>query len=217
MTAVSGSRTGALLRNVALYLLAFTFIIVWLPLVRSVLDGPSYQWGTSYFGWTFSGAGLAGDFWFLVVQAALALAALYLGFRRPGVFSYALLVGWLALGAASVAYAYFHDGGLVFRGDTLGVEVNLTLFAFALYAIALAAAVAAALLEHGGGARPPAFAWRTSNTVAFALAVALLPVQYLLLRYSSGQETADQVGVILTMVQWAAVVFALGLARKTSI
>lgn len=209
------SRTGALLRNVALYIVAFTFIIAWLPLVRSILDGPSYEWGTAFFGYGFSGAGISGDFWFLVAQGLLAFAILYLGFRTPGAASYLLLTPWLALNAGSYVHGYLaNPEALMFHGDTLGVHVNIGLFAVALYGGALVAAAAAAVLEMGGGRKPARFAWTRANTIALLAALALLPVQFLLLRYASGREFADQAGVILTMAQWAAIVFALGLDRK---
>ncbi len=209
------SKTGALLRNIALYIVAFTFIIAWLPLVRSILDGPTYQWGAAFFDVGFSGAGLGGDFWFLVAQAILASAILYLGFRSPGALSYLLLSLWLALNAASFVYGFITDPeALMFHGDTLGVHVNIGLFAVALHGGALFAAIGGAALEMGGGRRPPRFAWTRANTIALLVALALLPVQFLLLRYAVGQELADQVGVILTMAQWAGIVFALGLDRK---
>jgi hypothetical protein len=216
MTAEMISKRGALLRNVALCITAVTFVIAWLPLVRSLLDGPSYQWGATFFGRSFSGAGLGGDFWFLLAQGALALTVLGLGFRRPGVPFYTLLIGWLALNAANIAYGLINNPqALVFEGATLGVRVNIGPLALAIYAAALLCAVAAALLEYANGRRPPRFAWTAANTAAVAAAAALLPLQYILLREASGQDLADQIGVILTMTQWFALVIALGLSRRT--
>jgi hypothetical protein len=209
------SRTGAVLRNVAILICAFTFIIAWLPLVRSVLDGPSYQWGAEYFGHRLGGAGLGGDFWFLLVQGAFALALLYFGFRRAGWFAYALICVWLGANFANVLHSYFfQDGGIEFHGDTLGVAVNITLAAAALFGAGLAAAIVGALLEHAGGQRPPQFHWRGVNTSILALALALAPIQFVLLRYAVGRELADQIGVILTMTQWLMLVIAFSIARK---
>ena len=95
------SRLGAFLRNVALYVVAFTFIIAWLPLVRAPIDGPSYEWGVVYYGRQFAGAGTGGDFWLLLAQGALAFAVLHLGFRAPGRLSDWLLSSWLAFNAGS--------------------------------------------------------------------------------------------------------------------
>lgn len=149
MTAETTSKSGALLRNLALCITAVTFVIAWLPLVRSLLDGPSYQWGTTFFGQSFSGAGLGGDFWFLAAQGALALTIVGLGFRRPGGLFYALFIGWLALNVANLGHGFIaNPQALVFEGATLGIRVNIGLVALAIYAAALICAVAAALLEY---------------------------------------------------------------------
>ena len=209
------SKTGALLRNIALYIAAFSFILAWLPLVRSTFDGPGYEWGATYFGRGFHGAGMGGDYWVLLAETGLAVAILSLGFRRPGALSTLLLGGWLALNAATFSAGYLDDPeALVFHGDTLGVHVNIGLFAVALFGGALAAVLIGAYLEMGGGKRPPRFPWTHANTIALLIALAPLPIQYFLLNRSSGQEFGDQAGVILTMLQWAAIVFALGLDRK---
>jgi hypothetical protein len=209
------SRAGAFWRNLALYFVAFTFITAWLPLVRSVLDGPTYQWGADYFGQRVAGAGLGGDFWFLIIQGAIALAMIHLGFRRPGALSYALLIGWLGFNLANVVHAYFfQDGGIEFHGDTLGVAVNITIVAIVLFGGGLIAALAAAWLEHTNGKRPPRFAWTGLNTALLGAAIALAPIQFLLLRYAVGRETEDQIGVILTLLQWLLLVITFAIARK---
>jgi hypothetical protein len=214
----TSSRTGRILRNLALYFVAFTFITAWLPLVRSILDGASYQWGADYFSHRLGGAGLGGDFWFLIAQGAGALAMLYLGFRRPGLLSYALLIAWLAFNFANVAHAYiYEDGGIIFHGDTLGVVFNVTIVAMILYGGGLLVALAAAFKEHAIGQRPPRFAWANANTVVLSAAIILTPAQYTLLADASGQELADQIGVILIMVQWALIVIAFAIARRRAL
>jgi hypothetical protein len=52
-----------------------------------------------------------------------------------------------------------------------------------------------------------------ANFVLLATAVALLPVQYVLLSTGTGQETNDVVGVLLTMVGWVLLSTGLGLWR----
>jgi hypothetical protein len=204
-----------LARNSALYVAAFTFALAWLMLVRSILDGQSYEWATFYLGMRFSGAGLDGDFWLLIAQTALAFAILYLGFRKPGPLSYSILILWLALNTASWVYAYFDDPeALVFRGDTFGVSINIGILAIGVFGAALLAALIGAALEMTRGRRPPRFPWTRANTIALVIALAILPVQFLLLRFAVGRALADQVGVILTLLQWAAIVFALGLDRR---
>ncbi|GAB4526604.1 MAG: hypothetical protein Kow00133_15470 [Amphiplicatus sp.] len=47
-----------------------------------------------------------------------------------------------------------------------------------------------------------------------APALAILPVQFALLRFGEPHARTDEIGVILTIAQWLAIVFALGLDRK---
>ena len=43
-------------------------------MVRGAFDGPTYNWGTSYFGKQFSGSGTGGgDYWLLVVKSIFAI------------------------------------------------------------------------------------------------------------------------------------------------
>ena len=51
--------------------ITLTFVTGWLPFVRGVMDGPTYQWGGGLFAWNFSGAGTGGDFWYAALMAAL--------------------------------------------------------------------------------------------------------------------------------------------------
>ena len=77
-------RPSFILRLILIWL-TILFVLGWLPMLRGAFDGPSYEWGNSYFGKQFSGKGTAGDYWFLIVQAALGILILFLGWRgaRP--------------------------------------------------------------------------------------------------------------------------------------
>lgn len=46
-----------------------TLIIIWLPLVRGLMDGETYQWANSIWGMQIGGSGVRGDYWLLLVQA----------------------------------------------------------------------------------------------------------------------------------------------------
>ncbi len=208
------SKTGAALRNLALWIFAMTAILAWLPFMRSILDGPSYQWALAYFGLQFSGAGLSGDFWLIAVLAALAIAILYFGFRDPGRGFQQIFEIWLFLHAASYLYEYVRaPEAFIFEGETLGIRVNLGLWAFAIYAVALVIALAASLLERGPGRRPPRFRWTRTNSILFALALAPLPLQFYLVRFEPVAR-ADEIGVLLTMAQWVALAYAFAANRR---
>ncbi len=64
---------------------AFTLLVIWLPFVRGLMDGETYQWGHSFFQWGYGGSGVGGAYWLIVLQAFFALALVYFGWRgaRP--------------------------------------------------------------------------------------------------------------------------------------
>ena len=87
-------------RRIQILLMAWLtlgFVTAWLPLLRGAMDGPSYEWGDSLFGWQFSGAGTGGDYAYVAAKAALAVAFLWFGWRRPNGLFRPALVAWLAL------------------------------------------------------------------------------------------------------------------------
>ncbi len=189
--------------------LTLTFVIAWLPFLRGAMDGPSYQWGASHFGWDFGGAGTGGDYWFAAAKAALAVLLLWAGWRRPnGPFRMALLL-WLALRLADTVHAaILAPEDFRFQGDTLGVDVSLALVAPALDAAMLLAAFWW-FMQAPAIKVPPL---GRLNIVLLAIFALLLPVQYWLLSAGSGQDTNDVVGVLLTMAGW--VLLSVGLGRR---
>ena len=75
-----------------------TMLLVWLPLVRGVMDGESYQWGASFWGKQFSGSGVRGDYWLLIVRALVGITILYLGWRGANQPFHWLLLLWHNVG-----------------------------------------------------------------------------------------------------------------------
>ena len=188
--------------------LTLIFLTAWLPMLRGAMDGASYEWGAALLGARFSGAGTSGDYWFVMVKAAIAIALLGFGWRRPNGGFRVALVAWLALAFADTLYnVVTAPEAFRFQGDTLGVDISLVLVAPALDAAMLALAIY-------WGFRAPALPvppLARANFVMLATAVALLPVQYVLLSTGTGQETNDVVGVLLTMVGWVLLSTGLGL------
>jgi hypothetical protein len=114
-----------LLRAILIWTM-LTLIIVWLPLVRGLMDGDSYQWGNSFWGMQIGGSGVGGDYWLLVVQAILGIAVLYLGWRGAQQPFHWLVLLWLIPLAVQACYnAFTSPDDYRFRGDTLGVDVSL--------------------------------------------------------------------------------------------
>lgn len=199
------ARIARMARLALLFGLTAVLVLNWLPLVRGLLDGPSYQWGLQMFGRSYSGAGLQGDYGLLVGWAAVGVGLLFLGWRRPGpLFKGAALLWTGALGA-DWAWLVWSGQEVAFEGATLGVALSVERIATALYGLLFLLAAVWALLGRPG----PAPRWTSLNTALLATAVLMLPVQYLLLRTGQGQEAREVIGVLMTMGQWLLVSLSL--------
>ena len=173
------------------------------------MDGDSYRWANSLFGHVFWGDGVGGDLWFLVGQTAIGIAIVWLGTRpRPGALFVGLLSGWSALLLGSSVYqALTTTEDIRFRGDTLGIDVSIkwvapisyvVLFGLVLTWLALRAGSERSITEE-----------RESRPGFLILLLALLPIQFLLLRFGAPHGTTDQIGVIVTILQWVFLPWAL--------
>lgn len=187
-----------------------TMIIVWLPLIRGLMDGDSYEWGNSFWGIQVGGQGVHGQYWLLLLQAIIGIAVLYFGWRgarQP--FHWLLLLWHIPLGAQAIYDAISSPEDYRFRGDTLGVDVSLAwvgpLF-FGGFALLSVLWVIRDFRRERDTAAPE---WKRANYVLLLIAVSLLPIQFLLLRFGEQHGPGDQAGVILTMCQW--VLINLGL------
>ena len=187
-----------------------TLIVTWLPLVRGLLDGDTYEWGNSFWGKQIGGHGLHGDYWLLLIQAAFGILLLYLGWRgarQP--FHWLLLLWQIPLAAQACYNSFTSPEDYRFRGDTLGVDVSLAwvgpVFAggFALLSIFW---VVRDLRAKQKKVIPE---WRRANLIFLLIALSLLPIQFVLLRFGEPHGPRDQVGVILTMMQWLLILWAM--------
>jgi hypothetical protein len=187
-----------------------TLIIVWLPLVRGLMDGDSYQWGNSAWGFQFSGRGLGGDYWFLLLQAAFGLILLYLGWRgarQP--FHWLLLLWHIQLALQAIYNSWTTPEDYRFKGDTLGVDVSLAWVGPLLFGGFALLSIWWVVRDIKSGQRRTTLQWTLANRVLLLIAVSLLPIQFVLLRFGPQHGPGDQAGVILTMLQW--VLINLGL------
>ena len=190
--------------------LTLGFLTAWLPLLRGAMDGPGYRWGGGLLGMEFSGAGLSGDYYYVVARAAIGLLLLFYGWRRPnGPFRLALL-GWLLLMLAdTLVNVIGAPDDFRFSGDTLGIDISLAVAAPLLDATMLLLACAWFLKAPALPVPPLA----RTNLVLLGAAGALLPVQYALLSAGSGQDANDVAGVLLTILGWFLLSAGLGLWR----
>lgn len=207
-----GATTGRAVHATTMWLLTLPFILFWLPFLRSLFDGASYEWGNTVFGVTFHGAGTGGDFWFPTVGTILGIVLLWSGWRGPDRIFRPLALIVVGLWFADSAYTIGSGNDIMFEGATLGVALSIGKIALAYYGVLLALIL--------WGFRRPARAGLPLGLANYALLIvvlALLPAQYYLLSAGRGQEASDQSGVIVTMAQWLllSAAFALGSLRRT--
>jgi len=207
-----GSRSGRLHR-LLLFWVALSFVLFWLPLVRSIMDGATYEWGVMWWGLRLGGTGLEGDLWYLAMGVALGIALLWSG-SGDGVFFRWVTPAWMILLLSQAVHlAVTTPEGFVFHGDTLGVRLNLTWIAPTFHAAGLLLFGWWLLGRLREGERPGARTWDATHTRRVLTLAALLPIQFVLLRFGEPHGATDAVGVVITMGQWLAVPWALGVRR----
>jgi hypothetical protein len=59
------------------------------------------------------------------------------------------------------------------------------------------------------GQPPPTISWAKTNTTLLTISLAVLPLQYYLLRFGPPHDTTDAIGVFLTIAQWLLINIAL--------
>lgn len=200
MQKLTAYRSSDRVYNLLLYVISFTFLIVWLPFIRSAFDGATYQWGQSYFGIALGGKGITADYGFLVLEiifyAALFLSVYRVKNRR--VFFALLGVWWLHF-FGNMIFGILQDPSLSFRGDTLGVDVPLIYIIIPLALIAMGLVVWVIRKDLKG--HTTEIPWNKRNRLMAWIILGPLPLQFILLRFGPHLSLVDQIGVIITIAQ----------------
>lgn len=174
-----------------------TTIVFWLPTVRGAFDGPSYQWGLIGFG----GRGIGGDYWFPLLGTSVALIVLAGGSRRRP-WAYALVAVWsalLLLGITAVVVKSPDDFRI--RGDTLGIDVSLAAVGPTVFGAAAVLSAVSAWRVHRHCHYIEA-SWQRRNWRWLGALAGALPLQFALLRFGTPNSLSDQIGVVMTIIQW---------------
>lgn len=176
----------------------FTFMIVWLPLLRCMFDGTSYTWGQTYFGVFMHSSGLSFQYLALVLMAAFYVAW-FISFhhlQNRRIF-YLLSVGWWLHIFGNLYYELITEGDTVFHGDTLNVHVSLAAIMVPLSVAAIWLVVRTILLDRKVPSQAP-FVW--NRGWAFIL-LSPLPIQAVFFATGPAHNLTDQIAVIVAILQ----------------
>lgn len=182
------------------FFVGFSFIIVWLPLLRCLMDGSSYSWGMKYFGISFFSTGITEDY-FLLPLFLLGYTALFWSFyyaKKRGVF-YAMLVLWWVHFFGNFLYEILTEGDTEFHGDTLNIHISLSTIIIPIAVLAALLIVSAITWDLKQNAT--ALAWNQRNKRGLYLILAMLAVQWILFAFGEPHGLTDQVGVVIAIVQ----------------
>ncbi len=183
-----------------MFLMAFTFLIVWLPLLRSILDGDTYQWGTTWFGIQISGAGITSSLFFLVIQLAFYVALFWSIFRAKNrMIAYLLSIVWWVHVFGNLLYEIAVEGDTMFHGDTLNVHVSLSMIVIPLSIVS--AILIGLWIRRDMNSSGTVINWSRRNTLLALLILGPLPIQAILLRVGEPHATTDEIGVLITILQ----------------
>ena len=198
-----------ILRTIMIWTMVTT-ILVWLPFVRGLIDGDSYQWGTTFWGKHFGGYGIQGDYWLLVLQIAFLITLLHLGWRgakQP--FHWMLLLWHVPIGLQAFYSSFTSPEDYRFQGDTLGVDISLAWVGPLLFGGVALLSFFWVMRDLWSDREKVDVEWATANRIFGFIALGLIPVQIVLLTSGQPHGFRDQAGVIVTIVQWILINMAL--------
>ena len=193
-------RTNTRIFNALMFFVAFTFMLVWLPLLRCLFDGPSYSWGQSYFGMSFFSKGLSADYLLLVVFFVLSLFLFASFYWIKNRMVFYILLGWWWLHAfGNVLYDIIRNGDAMFHGDTLDVHISLSAIVIPMSILALILIV---LVIRKDRKMPEVhIPWGRSNNLKAIILLGPIAIQAFLFATGEPHGLTDQIGVIIAIIQ----------------
>ena len=196
--------------NALVFWITFLLVFSWLPLIRILMDGDSYRWGTSHFGVQFAAAGWESSAWLLVFKSALLIGLLWGALRGANALFQVFLVGWCFLIAADAVHAAItNPGGLEFHGDTLGIHLKLGWPVMLVTCGFAALALWWVVRDRTRGESARRVPWTDGNTRGLVIFLALLPLQFVLLRFGEPHGMTDAIGVLITVASCPLLAWAL--------
>lgn len=188
------------LKTLLSVIVSITFLIVWLPFLRAIFDGSSYNWGTEYFGFDIYGSGVNIDFIFVIIQLlfyAVFMISFYWVKNRN--WFYGFLGLWFINVFGNLISDILINGDTMFHGDTLNVHLSITWIVVPLSLLALVLIIF--VIKEDLKAEEELISWSPKNRLMLFVILGPLPVQGLLFAMGEPHGITDQIGVIISILQ----------------
>lgn len=181
-------------------LIGFTFLTTWLPFLRALFDGRSYQWGMHYFGVPFSGKGLTLDYLILPVFL-IGYFGVFLSFNwlKNRMLCYALWFLWWFHSFGNLLYDIIKNGDSEFHGDTLNIHVSLSTIVLPLSIIAMGTLLF--LIKKDRRLPEVQIPWNRGNTLKALAILGPIPLQAILFAIGEPHGITDRIGVVMAIAQ----------------
>ncbi len=186
--------------NALLIFCGFTFMLVWLPVLRCLFDGSSYRWGQGYFGISLASEGLQPDYLVLLLFLGLYLALFYAAYwvANRSIF-YMLLLWWWLHVFGSLIFEIIRSGDTMFHGDTLNVHISLKSIVYPLAIVALVLMVLVIMKDRKQ--EDHAIPWSRSNRIKAGILLIPILLQAFLFSMGEPHGITDQIGVVIAIFQ----------------
>jgi len=200
MTTLTAIRKNHTAYNALLFFVGITFAITWLPALRSLFDGTSYQWGMSYFGFFIGGKGVTPQYLFLVIQL-LFYGVFFMSFYwiRNRMVYYTLMGIWWVHIFGNLLFDIITTGDTEFHGETMNVHISLSSIVIPLSLLAILLMILAIRRDMRAGNE--AIVWSRRNTILALIILGPLPIQAILLATGEPHGLTDKIGVLISIAQ----------------
>jgi hypothetical protein len=169
----------------------------WRLLIRGLLE-PNFTW--NYAG--FKGSGVLGDYWVIFIIIILGMCMLFFGWRGGNrIVQWSIFI-WVFLLFSSSLVIILSDPKTKIVAETLQVELPYmwVILPFdALFFILTTVWIIFFRKMNRTVSRPR---WKCVNSTLVAVAIGLIPVEYILFNAGEQHGLLDGVGVFVTLIQW---------------
>lgn len=186
--------------NFFMVLTGITFMLVWLPILRCLFDGKTYSWGQTYFGFNLYSEGVQADY-FMLFPFLLLFVLLYYSFywvKNRTIF-YVLLVLWWIHSLGNFIYDIIKNGDTFFEGDTLDVQISISMIVIPLSIIMLMLIMV--VIRKDRKFAEVNIPWNRKNNLKALLILGVIPIQAILFATGEAHALTDEISVIITILQ----------------